>query len=76
MEEKIVEVLKSIKEEIVDFDGDNLFDAGVLDSLQVIDIVSELEDELDIDIDAKYVIEENFKTKDAIVAMLMRIING
>ncbi len=76
MEEKIIEVLRSINEEIVNYDGDNLFDAGILDSLQVIDMVSELEDGLDIDIDAKYVIEENFNNKDAIIAMLLRIINA
>ena len=57
-------------EEIASFDGDNLFDAGLLDSFQVIELVGELEDTFDIDIDAKYVIEENFSSKDAIIALI------
>lgn len=71
--DKIIEILKEINEEVVKYDGDNLFEAGILDSLKVIDMISELEDQLDIEIDAKYVIEDNFKTKEAIVAMILKI---
>ena len=73
MEERILEILAEINEEIPGFDGDNLFDAGLLDSLQAVDLVGELEDEFDIDIDAKYVIEDNFKTKEAIIALVKMI---
>lgn len=76
MEEKIIEILKEIDEEIVSFTGNNLFDAGLLDSLQVVDLVADLEDELDIDIDAKFVVEENFKTKDAIIALVRSIVKA
>lgn len=74
MEEKIIEVLREINGDIVSYEGDNLFDAGILDSLQAINMVSELEDAFDIEIDAKYVTEENFKTMDAIISMLSGII--
>ena len=73
MEERILEILAEINEEIPNYDGDNLFDAGLLDSLQAVDLVGELEDEFDIDIDAKYVIEDNFKTKEAIIALVKMI---
>lgn len=73
MEEKVLSILAKVNEDIVKYEGDNLFDAGILDSLQAVDLVSELEDGLDIDIDAEYVIEENFKTKDAIIALIKRI---
>ena len=76
MREKVLEVLAEINEDIVSYDGDNLFDAGILDSLQVVSLVADLEDSLDIDIDAKYVVEENFKTKEAIVDMITKIMNG
>lgn len=74
MEEKILKVLEEVNNDIVSYDGDNLFDAGILDSLQVVDLVAELEDALDIDIDAIYVIEDNFKTKEAIIALINRIV--
>lgn len=73
MEKKIIEILAEINEEIPAFEGENLFDAGLLDSLQAVDLVGELEDAFDIDIDAKYVVEDNFKTKDAIVALVKMI---
>lgn len=76
MEERILEILAEINEEIPNYDGDNLFDAGLLDSLQAVDLVGELEDEFDIDIDAKYVIEDNFKTKEAIIALVKMIIES
>lgn len=75
MEEKVLKVLEEVNDEIVSYEGENLFDAGILDSLQAVDLVAELEDALDIDIDAKYVVEDNFKTKYAIVEMVKRILN-
>ena len=40
----------------------------------VVNLIAELEDALDIDIDAAYVVEDNFKTKEAIIAMIEMII--
>lgn len=73
MEEKVLAVLKEFNEDIVSYNGESLFEAGILDSLQAVDLVAELEDALDIDIDAKYVVEENFKTKEALVKMILEI---
>lgn len=74
MEEKIKEILAEINEDIPTYEGENLFDAGLLDSLQAVDLVGELEDNFDIEIDAKYVVEENFKSKDAIIALVKRLL--
>ena len=73
LEEKVLSVLSRINEDIVLYDGDNLFEAGILDSLQAVDIIATLEEELDIDIDAESVIEDNLKTKEAIIAMVNRV---
>lgn len=73
MEEKIYEILEEIDEEIPSYEGD-LFEAGLLDSFGVIEIVSKLEDIFDIEIDAKYVIMKNFATKDAIVSLIQRLL--
>lgn len=74
MEEKIVSILAEINEEIPAYEGDNLFDAGLLDSLQAVDLVGELEDAFDIEIDARHVVEDNFKSKDAIIALVKRLL--
>ena len=74
MEEKIIEILAEINEDIPSYEGGNLFDAGLLDSLKAVDLVAELEDAFDVDIDAEYVTEENFRTKEAIIAMIKSIL--
>ena len=73
MEEKVLEILAEMNEEIVSYDGNNLFEAGLLDSLQAVDLVGELEDAFDIDIEAKYVTEDNFKSKEAIISLVKMI---
>ena len=74
MKQKILDVIAEVNKDIILYNGDNLIDAGILDSLQVVNLIAELEDALDIDIDAAYVVEDNFKTKEAIIAMIEMII--
>ena len=74
MEERILTVLASIDQEIVSYDGDNLYDAGIIDSMAVLDIVSALEDEFGIEIDAELVVAENFANKDTIIAFMQELL--
>ncbi len=73
MEEKVLEILEEHCEEALDYDGDSMMEDGVIDSFTVINVVSDLEEEFDIEIDAKYVIAENFKNKEAIIAFVRRL---
>jgi len=70
MEERVLEILAEINEEILDYDGDSLVESGLLDSFQIVDLVGMLEEEFDIEIDAELVVVENFETKEAIIEML------
>lgn len=74
MEEKILEILAEINEDIVDYDGDSLIDDGLLDSFQVVDLVGMLEEEFEFEIDAELVIVENFETKEAIIKLIKSIL--
>lgn len=76
MEERIIEILNNIDEDIVSYDGDNLYDAGIIDSMMVIDIVNDIEDEFGIEIDAELVVAENFANKDTILAFVLPLIEG
>ncbi len=73
MEERVLEVLKEIDEEILEFKGDDLFEAGLLDSFLMIDLVVELEAAFDMEIDARYVVAENFRTRDTIMALMRKL---
>ncbi len=73
MEEKVLEILEEYCEEALDYKGENMMEEGIIDSFTVINIVSELEDAFDIEIDAKYVIAENFRNKEAIMDLVKRL---
>ncbi len=74
MEEKVLEILQEYCEEALTYDGDNMMEEGIIDSFTVINIVSELEDAFDIEIDAKYVVAENFRNKAAILELVSRLL--
>lgn len=74
MEKKVMEILAEVNDEILDYDGDNLVESGLLDSFQIVDLVGMFEEEFDIEIDAELVVVENFRTKEAIIQMLEGIL--
>ena len=74
MEEKVLEILEEHCEEALSYAGDNMMEEGVIDSFTVINVVSELEDAFDIEIDAKYVVAENFRNKEAIIELVARLV--
>lgn len=74
MEEKVLEILEEHCEEALDYDGDSMMEDGIIDSFAVIQVVSDLEEVFDIEIDAKYVIEENFCNKEAIIELVRRLL--
>lgn len=70
MREQVLEVLKSVRSD-VDFEKEKLLiDEGVLDSFDIIGIVSELNERFDIDITVDELEPENFNTLEAIVALV------
>lgn len=72
MKEKICEILKNINEDITTYSGKNMMLDGVIDSFDIIEIVASLEEEFNIEIDAKDVVEANFLNKETIVSLVMK----
>lgn len=66
MREKVLSILLEVNEEIGDYEGENLLEDEVITSLEVIEIVSALEDEFGITISAKNISRDNFATVDSI----------
>lgn len=70
MKEKILNILKAARKD-VDFEtATALIDDGILDSFDIISIVSDLNDEFDVDITADELEPENFNSVDAIVELI------
>lgn len=70
MEKKILEILEDVNEEILSYDGNNMMVDGIVSSFEIIEIISTIEEEFDIEIDAKYVVAENFRNKESIIELI------
>ena len=72
MKERILKLLEGIQPDI-DFENEtSLIDDSLLESFDVIQIVTSLMDEFDISIDADDIEPENLNSLDAICAMVER----
>lgn len=70
--DKLLEILKDIRPD-VDFEAETaLVTDGVLDSFDIVAIVSDINEEFDVDIFAEDLIPENFDTVDAIYALIQQ----
>ena len=72
-----MEELKTILEEIrpdVDFEEEKqLIDGGILDSIDIIGIVTEINTVFDVDINVQYLLPENFNSMEAIYSLICKL---
>ena len=73
--EKILDILQGIRSD-VDFEKEKkLIDDGILDSFDIIEIVSTFNDEFDIEIDVDELMPENFNTIEAMKQLIEKLQN-
>lgn len=73
MKEKLMEILQELRPD-VDFENEQeLITGGILDSMDVVSIVGEVDDEFDVQIRVENLIPENFNSVDAMVALIEKI---
>ena len=71
--EKIIEILKGVRDD-VDFEKEELLvDNKILDSFDIVAIVGELSEEFDITFTAEDIEPENFNSVDAIKKLVDRL---
>lgn len=70
MREEVLAVLQSVRKDVDFLTETKLVDDGILDSFDIISVVSELNEKFDIDITADELEPENFNTLDAITALV------
>lgn len=75
MLDDVIEVLEDVKED-VDYETEvALIDNRVLDSFDILSLISALNDEFDISIPAKDIVPENFNSAEAILEMVERLVD-
>ena len=71
--EELLNILKELHED-VDFEiEENLVDDGILDSLDIVTLITEINDTFDISIPAEEIIPENFNSAAAIWALIEKL---
>ena len=71
--DKILEILREIDDSVDYAKETTLIDGHFLDSFGVITLVSDLEDEFDISIEAAEMVPDNFNSAEAIWEMVKRL---
>ena len=68
--DKIIEILNGIKSGVDFEDEDQIVTGGVLDSIDITEFITQLEEEFDIEIGMEYMENENFDSVEAIWDMV------
>lgn len=74
MEEKVLNILGEINEELLTYTGNNMLEDGLVNSLSFVTMISELEDAFDIDFDASLLEEEYVGNKDRIIKTVKELL--
>ena len=74
--DKLLEILKEVRPD-VDFENETaLIDDGILDSFDVVSIISEIDDKLGVQIRIKELEPENFNSAEAIWNLVQQLRNA
>ncbi len=71
--DEVIELLKGIRDDIDYANEEALVDGGVLDSFDILQIISTFDEEFDISIPAKEIVPENFNSAEALHALVVRL---
>lgn len=70
--EKLLEILKRVKPEMDFLYSIDLVDEGVLDSIDIVSIISEIEEEYGIEVDPDEIDPDNFQSASAMLEMIQK----
>lgn len=71
--EKLIEILKKYNADVDYYTNEHLIDEELLDSLDIISIVADIDNEFDVEITAKDIIPENFNSAEKLYDLIKRL---
>lgn len=71
--EQLLEILTSLHDDVDYTTETHLIDDGILDSLDLVTLLSEISDEFDVTITAKDIKAENFNSAEALYNLIQRL---
>ena len=71
--EQLLEILSEIKEDVDFTTCTTLIDDGILDSFDIVTLITQIKDEFDVTIPADEIVPENFNSAEAIWNLIRRL---
>ena len=71
--EKLLKILNDLHPDVDFENNDSLIDDGILDSLDIVTIVTEIYGEFEVTIPAEEIVPENFNSAKALMDLITRI---
>ena len=71
--EQLLEILNDLHPEVDFENNEELIDDGILDSLDIVTIVTEIDDKFGVTIPAEEIVPENFNSAAALMALITRL---
>lgn len=71
--EKLLKILNDLHPDVDFENNDSLIDDGILDSLDIVSLVTEIYAEFDVTIPAEEIVPENFNSAKALMALIIKI---
>lgn len=71
--EKLLKILNDLHPDVDFENNDSLIDDGILDSLDIVSLVTEIYAEFDVTIPAEEIVPENFNSAQALMDLITKI---
>ncbi|MBR3687258.1 MAG: acyl carrier protein [Clostridia bacterium] len=71
--EKLIEILTDLHPDVDFATEEGLVDNGILDSLDIVTLITEINDKFDVSIPAEEIIPENFNSAAALMALIEKL---
>ncbi len=71
--DKLLEILGSMHPEVDFSQNESLIDDGVLDSLDIVSLVAQIDEEFGVTLPAEEIVPENFNSAQALWALIVRL---
>ena len=71
--EQLIEILKELHPDVDFYATEGLIDDGILDSLDMLTLVTEINDKFDVSIPAEEIIPENFNSAQALFELIEKL---
>ena len=72
MEKRVLQLLQDINRDVPDNPTVNLLTAGMIDSMDMVNIITSIEKEFAVEVEAEDIVPENFDSVVAIVSLLKK----